>query len=112
MRTLLTEVRELNAKISAIGVAVFEKQNLSTPKAGPFTAFSMSIDPLYGVDLHFSAPIVEETLREMAPTLMPALEAMRDAMVRKYAPQPVAAKQPKKQPATSDKKNAKAKKAR
>lgn len=100
---IVDNLRDLNAKIANI---------TASPKTSPLTAFSMSLDPVYGIDLHFSASIVEETLREMAPTVLPALEAMRDAMVRKHAPQPVAAKQPKKQPAASGKKNAKAKKAR
>lgn len=102
-QAIIENIRELNAKITNVS---------ASPKISPFTAFSMSLDPFLGVDLHFSAAILEKVLNDMAPIVLLALNKMRDDMMRQHMTVPKQPSPQKKKTKKDNSKSTKAKKAR
>lgn len=106
-RTINQDLHDANAQMVATNIKLFEQ--LKALPVRPHAAFVLSVDPILGVDIHFSTEVLTQATKDMAPGLQRFAQKM-EAFLQQHMPVAAKPKPSKKKTVTS--KNAKTKKAR
>lgn len=108
-QTLNSDLRERCAQMMAVNMKLLEQ--LQAARHRPSEAFVLSVDPVLGVDIHFSTEVLAQIAKDMAPGMQHFAQQM-EALLQQRMSVAVRPKSPKKKPAaTKASKSAKTKKA-